>query len=77
MATTALREIECTPITYSGCFHHSRLFVSFLRLGRIGSIGIGELLRGRGRTSRRVKSRQKRGFEKAIINVIPISVHIS
>jgi hypothetical protein len=48
MATPTLREIECTPIAYSVCFHHSRLFVGFLMLGRIGSIGIGELLRGRG-----------------------------
>jgi hypothetical protein len=48
MATAGLREIECTPIAYSGCFHQSRLFVGFLMLGRIGSIGIGELLRGRG-----------------------------
>jgi hypothetical protein len=48
MATPALRETECTLIAYSGCFPHSRFFVGFLTLGGIGSIGIGELLRGRG-----------------------------
>jgi hypothetical protein len=48
MATPALRESECTLIAYSGCFHHSRLFMGFLTLERIDSVGIGEFLRGRG-----------------------------